>query len=126
MPDRNKPFDDEDPSLPVASFVNAVNATDLRAAIGSFAHDAVVNDQLSQHSGIEQISEWLASEIIGCEMIINVIRSTFRYGTAVVIAEISGNFDKRGLPDPLLMTFYFSCSGEKLVQLVMLRTIAHI
>lgn len=121
-----RPINEKELSRPVSSFVNAVNAIDLRAAIASFADDALVNDQLLQYSGIDQISDWLTNEIIGREVSINVIGSTFRYGIAVVTAEIRGKFDKRGLPDPLVMTFYFSCSNRKLVQLIMLRTIANI
>jgi hypothetical protein len=121
-----RPLDEKELSRPVSSFINAVNAIDLHAAIASFADDALVNDQLLQYSGIDQISDWLTNEIIGREVSINVIGSTFRYGIAVVTAEIGGNFDKRGLPDPLVMTFYLSCSNRKLVQLIMLRTIANI
>jgi hypothetical protein len=31
------------------------------------------------------------------------------------------NYDKRGLPDPLVLAFYFSAHEDKIVQLIILR-----
>jgi hypothetical protein len=38
-----------------------------------------------------------------------------------VTANIDGNYDKRGLPDPLVLTFYFSAHGDRIAQLIILR-----
>ncbi len=38
-----------------------------------------------------------------------------------VTANIDGNYDKRGLPDPLVLAFYFSAHGHQIVQLMILR-----
>jgi hypothetical protein len=38
--------------------------------------------------------------------------------TAAVTAIIDGNFDPTGLPDPLVLTFYLSVSGERIVRLI--------
>jgi hypothetical protein len=37
-----------------------------------------------------------------------------------VTASIDGNFERRGLPDPLLVTFYFSARNGKIDQLLIL------
>jgi hypothetical protein len=34
---------------------------------------------------------------------------------------VDGLFDKRGLPDPLVLAFYFSSYDDKIVQLIILR-----
>jgi hypothetical protein len=34
---------------------------------------------------------------------------------------VDGDYDKRGLPDPLVLAFYFSVHREKVVQLIILR-----
>jgi hypothetical protein len=34
---------------------------------------------------------------------------------------VDGLFDKRGLPNPLVLVFYFSSGGDKIVQLIILR-----
>jgi len=38
-----------------------------------------------------------------------------------VTANIDGNYDKRGLPEPLTLVFYFSAHDGKIVQLIILR-----
>ena len=43
------------------------------------------------------------------------------YDSFVVTAEIDGNFDKRGLPDPLVLAFYFTPHDDLIVQLIILR-----
>ncbi len=52
---------------------------------------------------------------------IDVHRVVHNGDHAVVAGNVDGTFDKRGLPDPLVLTFYFSSSGGKLVQLLILR-----
>jgi hypothetical protein len=34
------------------------------------------------------------------------------------MAHVDGNFAKTRLPDPLVLTFYFSISNERIVQLI--------
>jgi hypothetical protein len=53
----------------VAAFVEATNSCDLERIMVRFVDDALVNDQLLDH-----------------------------YENFIVIADIDGNFDKRGLP----------------------------
>jgi hypothetical protein len=43
------------------------------------------------------------------------------YENFIVIADIDGNFDKRGLPDTLVLAFYFTPHSEFIVQLIILR-----
>ena len=39
----------------------------------------------------------------------------------LVNAHVDGDFDQRGLPYPLVLTFYFSIDGNRIVQLIILR-----
>ncbi len=48
----------------------------------------------------------------------HVTGATCRGNAVAVTANIDGNFDKTGLPDPLVLTFYFSISGDRIVQLI--------
>jgi hypothetical protein len=43
------------------------------------------------------------------------------YGHFIVTANVDGDYDKRGLPDPLVLAFYFSAYGDRIVQLIILR-----
>ncbi len=47
--------------------------------------------------------------------------ATCRGNAVAVTAAMDGNFDKTGLPDPLLLPFYFTASGERIGRLVIVR-----
>jgi ketosteroid isomerase-like protein len=106
---------------PVAAYVQAVNTFDLDALLATFADDAVVNDQLRDHWGKPAIREWAARDVIGDRLTIYVVKAVEHYGHAIVTAHVDGDYDARGLPDPLVLSFYFSAQGEKIVQLIVLR-----
>jgi hypothetical protein len=106
---------------PVAAYVQAVNTFDLDAFLATFADDALVNDQLRDHWGKPAIREWAARDVIGDRLTIYVVKAVEHYGHAIVTAHVDGDYDARGLPDPLVLSFYFSAQGEKIVQLIILR-----
>lgn len=106
---------------PVAAYVQAVNTFDLDALLATFADDAVVNDQLRDHWGKPAITEWAARDVIGDRLTMYVVKVVKHYGHAIVTAHVDGDYDARGLPDPLVLSFYFSAQGEKIVQLIILR-----
>lgn len=105
----------------ILSFVRAVNASRLDLLLATFAEDAFVNDQLRDYWGKAAISEWAAREIVGDRIRMMVIGILAHYSSVIVTANIDGNFDKRGLPDPLVLAFYFSANADKIVQLIILR-----
>jgi len=51
----------------------------------------------------------------------NVVGVIEQYGSFIVTANIDGDFDKRGLPDPLVLAFYFTPHDDQIVQLIILR-----
>ena len=111
------------PALPplVASYVQATNSFDLDALLAPFADDALVNDQLCDYWGKQAIREWATRDIIGERLTMQVVKVVEHYGHFIVTANVDGNFDKRGLPDPLALAFYFSAYGDRIVQLIILR-----
>jgi hypothetical protein len=48
------------------------------------------------------IREWVKREIIGVRLTMNVTKVINHYGNFIVTANVDGNYDKRGLPDPLV------------------------
>jgi hypothetical protein len=110
------------PILPpaIAAYVRTTNSADLEGLLATFVDDAHVNDQLCEHWGKQAIREWAAREIIDAEMTMHVVSAVEHYGHAIVTANINGNFDSRGLPDPLVFVFYFSAPGDRIVQLIIL------
>ena len=103
---------------PVAAYVAATNAFDIDAFMASFAEDALVNDHRNEFATPEAIRAWAQREIIGDRVSMQVTGATCRGNAVAVTANIDGNFDKTGLPDPLVLTFYFTVSGDRISQLI--------
>jgi hypothetical protein len=106
---------------PVAAYILATNTFDLDALMATFADDALVNDQLCEYWGKAAISDWAEREIIGLRVTMYIVKAVQHYGNVVVTANVDGEYDKRGLPDPLVLAFYFSAHRDKIVQLIILR-----
>jgi hypothetical protein len=111
---------------PVGSFVEAMNSSNLEPLLAAFAEDALVNDQLRDYCGKVAIREWAERDIIGERLTMTVTNVVKHYGNFLVTANIDGNFDKRGLPDPLVLTFYFNIYNDLIVQLIILRKLSNI
>jgi hypothetical protein len=101
--------------------VGAANSFDLDRLMATFAHDALVNDQLRDYWGETAVRNWAERDIIGEKLSIAVTKVVSHYGNFIVTANVDGNFDKRGLPDPLALAFYFTAHNELIVQLIILR-----
>jgi hypothetical protein len=105
----------------IAAFVQATNDLDLDRLMNTFSDDALVNDQLRDYWGKAAIRSWAERDIIGERLTITVTKIVSNRGNFVVTANVDGNFDKRGLPDPLVLAFYFTSRDELIVQLIILR-----
>jgi hypothetical protein len=105
----------------VSAYIRATNLSDLDALLETFVDDALVNDQLRDYWSKEAIAGWAARDIIGERLTLKVVNTVQHYGHSIVTAHVDGLFDKRGLPDPLVLTFYFSSQDGKIVQLIILR-----
>lgn len=131
---QNKPTPGTSPGDPliaelppaVAAYVRATNLGDLDALLATFVDDALVNDQLYDYWGKEAITAWAARDIIGERLTLNVVNTVQHYGNSIVTAHVDGLFDKRGLPNPLVLAFYFSSYENKIVQLIILRNLSGI
>lgn len=115
-----KPTSAADLSAPIAEFVQAVNAGDVRAMLALFAEDALVNDELVAYWGKERVREWAERDIFGKKLMVEVSTSRTHYDQVILSARICGEFDSRGLPDPLILAFHFSLAQGRIVQLIIL------
>ena len=105
----------------VTAYVRATNLCDRDALLETFVDDALVNDQLVDYWGKDAISCWAIRDVIEEKLTMKVVKTVQHYGHSIVTAHVDGMFDKRGLPEPLVLTFYFSSHGNKIVQLIILR-----
>src|SRR6202161_748236 len=102
----------------VAEHIRAVNAFDTDAIVATFAEDAYVNDNKREIVGIEAIRRWVAKEMTGDKVTIEVREVLDHYGDTIVRGAYDGLFDKANLPDDLVLTNYFSVRDGQIVSLV--------
>jgi hypothetical protein len=105
----------------VAEHIAAVNAFDTDAIVATFAEDAIVNDARREIAGRTAISKWVAKEMTGDKVTIDVIDVAGHYGDTIVRGRYDGEYDKTNLPDELVMSNYFSVRDGKIVSLIVIR-----
>ena len=113
-------------SLPpvVAGHIDAVNAHDEDAIVATFAADALVNDAHREFWGTEAIRRWVAREMVGDHVTIEVTEVIDHHGDTIVRGRYDGAFDKTQLPDELILTNYFTVRGGQIVRLMIIRNTA--
>jgi hypothetical protein len=106
----------------VVAFVEAVNEFDTDKVVELFAQNAHVNDQLRDFWGKEAIGNWVRREIVGEHFTIEVLDAKEHFGDSILTAKVSGDFDKTGLPDPMILSFIFSVCDGTVARLIILMT----
>jgi hypothetical protein len=104
----------------IAAYVTASNEADSNTFLGVFTDDALVNDIQREFWGGVAIGKWAEREIFGAHATMAVMRAVDHYGDVIVTARLDGTYDKTGLPDPLVLTFYFTVRDDKITKLIIL------
>jgi hypothetical protein len=109
-------------SLPpvVARHIDAVNAHDEDAIVATFADGALVNDAHREFWGSEAIRRWVAREMTGDQVTIDVTEVIDHHGDTIVRGRYDGTFDKTNLPEELILTNYFAVRAGKIVSLIVI------
>jgi SnoaL-like domain len=105
----------------LAEHVAAVNAFDEDAIVATFADDALVNDARREFWGIEAIRRWVAKEMVGDHITIDVTEVIDHHGDTIVRGRYDGDFDKTNLPGDLILTNYFTIRDGKIDSLIVIR-----
>ena len=108
----------------MAQHVAAVNAFDEDAIVATFADDALVNDARREFWGAAAIRRWVAREMVGDKVTLQVTEVIGHYGESIVRARYDGEYDKANLPEELIMTNYFTVRDGKIVTLIVIRNTA--
>ena len=61
-----------------------------------------------------------AKEIFGDRVTFTPLRAVDRHGDITVHARTDGTYDRTGLPDPLILSLYFSLRDERITQLIII------
>ncbi|CAN7244115.1 hypothetical protein [Paraburkholderia sp. SIMBA_054] len=104
----------------IASFLLALNNADAGAMAALFRDDALVNDQLRDFWGRPAIEAWIAREVIADNLRIEVLQMSQHYRVTTVVGAVTGTFDSRGLPNPLIVNLHFSLFNGQIARLFML------
>ncbi len=104
----------------IAAHIAGVNALDTDAIMATFADDAYVNDARREFAGSGAIRRWAEKEMVGDKIQIEVREVLDHHGDTVVRGSYTGDFDKTGLPDELVLSNYFSVRDGKIVSLVVI------
>ena len=105
----------------LAEHICAVNAFDEDAIMATFASDALVNDARPEFVGADAIRRWVAKEMVGDKVTLDVTEVLEHYDMTLVRARYDGEYDKTNLPEELIMTNYFTVRDGKIVSLFIIR-----
>ena len=105
----------------IAGHVAATNACDEDAIVATFADDALVNDARREFWGIEAIRAWVAKEMVGDKVTLDVTEVLNHHAQTLVRARYDGEYDKTNLPGELIMTNYFTVRDGKIDSLFVIR-----
>jgi hypothetical protein len=104
----------------IGADIAACNAHDIEAWMTTFAPDALLNDFQREFDGAAAIRAFAEKEIFGDAVTMAPVRAVERRGGVCVDARMDGAYDKTGLPDPLILSFYFSVRDGRITQLIII------
>jgi len=82
----------------VADHIKAVNAFDTDAIVATFADDAYVNDNHREFVGSDAIRRWVAKEIVGDDVTIDVSEVLDHHGDTIVRGVYDGTSTAPNFP----------------------------
>ena len=100
-----------------AAYVRSINDHDPATFNALFAKSAVVNDVGREFRGPDAIKAWSDREIFDEQVTLEVIEVAERDGATIVTTKVDGNFDRTGLPDPVIINHHIRADGGKIVAL---------
>lgn len=102
---------------PIAAYLKAIHSHDTGALESTFAADAVVKDVGREIHGIAAITEWANREIFGVNVRLEVMKIATQDDVTILTVSVDGDFDRTGLPNPLIMDQLFRIADGKIVSL---------
>jgi ketosteroid isomerase-like protein len=100
----------------------AYNKFDTDAIVATYAPDAFVYDVNREFWGTDAIRAWIASDIVGPRVTIEVLEVREHHGTTIVRGRYDGTYDKSKLPPgDLILTNYIRVEGGKIVEMHIVR-----
>ena len=103
---------------PIANaYVQAVNGHNPQAFLALFGDAAVVDDVGKMFHGLPAIKAWSDREIFDADVTLDVVSVANGDGEVVITTKVDGNFDRTGLPDPVVIDHCMRADANKIVGL---------
>lgn len=109
----------QDPTI--TTLVTAINSFDVDAIMATFADDALVNDYSREFWGLERIRLFIAKEFVGDHVTVELVEIVDNAGMWCVRCRFDGDYDRAGLPDPLIMTIYLRIRDGRIATLFVIK-----
>jgi NAD(P)-dependent dehydrogenase (short-subunit alcohol dehydrogenase family)/ketosteroid isomerase-like protein len=101
----------------VAAYLEATNHRDPAAFLGCFDEDAVVNDVGRVLRGRDAIRAWSDREIFAPRVELEVLAVSVQGDETFVTTRVEGDFDRTGLPDPVVVEHRFVLESDRISRL---------
>jgi hypothetical protein len=102
---------------PIKKYFDTTNYPDPQAFMSIFHKNAIVIDEEQEFLGITQIKDWADKHHFAAKVKLAIKNVVNKDNITIVTAEVDGDFDKTGLPDPLLLDFQFTIINDKISKL---------
>ncbi|HET6323442.1 MAG TPA: nuclear transport factor 2 family protein [Planctomycetaceae bacterium] len=99
------------------AYIDSINKHDAAAFRALFTDAAVVDDVGREFRGSTAIKNWSDREIFDADVTVEVLEVGTQDGQTVVRTKVDGNFDRTGLPNPVILDHHITDEGGKIVGL---------
>jgi hypothetical protein len=110
-----------EPSVPrpIRDYFTAMNAFDSDGMIAPFTDDGLVNDIQREFWGPDAIKRWADRESVGDHVVTtDFTEAKEHHGSWFISTAVDGEYDKTGLPEPLILTYYFTLDRQRISSLI--------
>jgi ketosteroid isomerase-like protein len=104
----------------ISEFIGASNKPDPSSYLDCFSEDAVVMDEGRERHCKEAIKKWSEDYHFGANVTLEPKEIKEDKDEVIVTFKLNGDYDKTGLPDPLLLDYHFRIKNIKIVNLSIL------
>ena len=101
----------------IDNFITATNKPDADAYLDCFAEDAIVLDENQKRYGKAAIKKWSDENQFAVNVRLEPKQIKQDSNEIIVTFKVDGDYDKSGLPDPLLLDFHFRIQDDKIIGL---------
>ncbi|MDF2572336.1 MAG: hypothetical protein K0R55_3940 [Sporomusa sp.] len=101
----------------IDNFIIATNKPDPDAYLDCFAEDAIVLDEDQKRYGKAAIKKWSDENQFAVNVRLEPKQIKQDSNEIIITFKLDGDYDKSGLPDPLLLDFRFNIKDDKIIGL---------